>query len=191
MNIYTGGVNAVGKSSLLKKVAEQTNYTYIHATSHLMKSFGFDSDYEKLRSLTQDQRDEHLAKCMTDLVQNNPEENFLVDGHYLALVKGTTNKVTGNWIKNFDALVLVTADTQDVWERIIKDSPERDRALFPDNFTESQKIEMLKKFQQDSFDEFKSISKTFNIPSIEIKNKKDLQEEAVQNLILFLEKLRD
>ncbi len=186
MNIYTGGVNAVGKSSLLKKVAEQTNYIYIHATSYLMKSFGFDSDYEKLRSLTQSQRDEHLTKCMQKLLEENKNGNLLVDGHFLALVKGTTNKVTNDWIKNFDALVLVTSNTEDVWERIQKDSPTRDRALFPENFTEDKKVKMLQKFQNDSEEEFLNIIKEFNLNSIKIENKKDLQDVAVKKLCDFI-----
>lgn len=186
MNIYVGGINAVGKSTTLKKVAEMSNYTYIHATSHLMDFFGFGSNYEKLRSLTQQERDIGLKKSMESIIKNNPNGNVLVDGHYMTIVRGKVNKVTDSWIQNFDALILFTADTHIVLERIIEDSSKRDRALFPPNISENEMFLLLDDFNNKTEKEFELLANKYKKLFLKIENKKDKQEETILELLNFI-----
>lgn len=71
-----------------------------------------------------------------------------MDGHYLALVRGKIDKVTDNWIKNFDVFVLVSAPLEDVWNRISNDSNLRDRALFPLNTFDKEKLKIIDDHQK-------------------------------------------
>lgn len=186
MKIYVGGVNAVGKSTLLKRVAEQIGYQYIHATTGLLESLGFEKDYEKLRALKQEERDVKYREYIESLL-NNKNQNFLLDAHYLGLVRGKVDRVTGSWLKYFDLFVLVSAPVDDVWRRIENDSKLRDRALFPVGISEVQMKDMLSNYQQQTFEEFKRLAKLYNKPCMEIVNEENMLEVSVRRLISFID----
>ena len=57
MRIYVGGVNAVGKSTLLKKVSERLGYEYVHVTS--------DSRTRRRRKKKEEEEEEEEKKTST------------------------------------------------------------------------------------------------------------------------------
>lgn len=190
MKIYVGGINAVGKSTLLKEAAERLGYRYIHATTGLLDSLGFGKDYEKLRALTQRERDIKLGEYIRDLLHDRGSR-FLLDGHYLGLVRGEVNRLTDSWLKDFDMLVLVSAPLGDIWRRIESDSKTRDRALFPADISEEEKKEMLLRYQKQTAEEFGRLAKLYEKPHVEILNEENRLKESVQRLVSFIETRED
>lgn len=189
MKIYVGGVNAVGKSTLLKEVAKKLGYNYTHATTGLLDYLGFGKDYEKLRAVTQEKRDLEYAKYIDRLLHDR-DQDLLLDAHYLGLVRGKVDQVTGPWIKEFDLLVLISAPLDDVWRRIKNDSKLRDRALFPADMSEVEMKSMLSRYQEQTSEEFKRLSKLNKKPSLEIVNEENELEASVQKLASFIDHSR-
>lgn len=192
MNIFVGGINGVGKSTILKEVAQTTGYRYIHMTSHLMNHLGVGSDYEKLRSLTQAQRDAGLAECIQKLIatSNSTGEIYIYDIHYLNLVRGNISVVTGPWLDRFDAFVLVTSPIQDILERVRGDHVKRDRALFQNGKNETDNEKEFTAYSEQTRKEFLGIVEKYHRPSLEIINKKNKKDEAVKKLIEFITQLK-
>lgn len=188
MKIYVGGANAVGKSTILKATANTLGIPYYHGTTLFLKHLGFDGNYEKLRALTQEQRNDKLDEFLDIFIREQEGKSFLFDSHYLNIVRGETNKVSRPWLKDFDILVLVTAPAEDVWQRITTDSSVRDRALFPKDISEKEAKEMLQKYLQDTKEEFTRLTKLYNKPSVEIINIQNRIDEAVDRLVDFIKK---
>lgn len=186
MRIYVGGVNAVGKSTLLKKVSERLGYEYVHVTTGLMQHLGIPGDYEKLRALTQKERDDGLRQYLTELLQDEQKKDVILDTHYLCLVRGKIERVTDEWLRLADVLVLVSAPLDDVWNRIAADLKIRDRALFPAGVSEEEMKEMLALYQTQTHDEFKRLATLYAKPHSEIVNKQNKLEEAVGDFVGFV-----
>jgi adenylate kinase len=187
MKVFVGGINGVGKTSVVKAAAEELGYQYVHGTSLLMKYLGFDSDYEKLRALKQGERDIALGECMEELLAS--KDNVIADSHYMGLVRGKVDQVTDAWISGFDAFVLISAPFEDVWSRIETDSKHRDRALFPPgNSTEENKL-MLYNYMTRTQEEFLSLAMKYGKPHVEISNRKDEQKRALGDLVRFVREL--
>jgi adenylate kinase family enzyme len=186
MKIYVGGVNAVGKSTLLKKVCEGADYEYIHATTGLLQHLGFGNDYERLRALTQEERDVKYGEYIQSLLKDEKHHDFLLDAHYLGLVRGKIDQVTRSWLRDFDTFVLISSPIDDIWERIIKDSKVRDRALFPSEMSESDRKKMLAVYQKQTVEEFRRLSDLYKKPNFEIVNRKGLLEQALAEFSDFL-----
>ncbi|MEX0919203.1 MAG: AAA family ATPase [Parcubacteria group bacterium] len=187
MRIYVGGVNAVGKSTLLKEVAQKIAYAYVHATTGLLQHLGFDGDYEKLRELKQEERNVEYRKYVEKLLRS--KNDFLLDAHYLGLVRGKVDRVTDSWLKNFDALILISAPFDDVWNRILADSKVRDRALFPSESSDAEKKDTLAKYQILMQNEFQRLANLYKKPYIEILNNENMMDTAVEELTSFITKI--
>lgn len=174
----------MGKSSLLKEAASKLGYEYIHATSGLLQHLGFGKDYEKLRALSQKERDVRYVEYIEAIVSS--EKDFLLDAHYLGLVRGKVDKVSGPWLEKFDVCVLVSAPLDDVWNRILADSRVRDRALFSAGMSEIEMKKMLAAYQLQTKDEFDRLVSTYKKPNIEIYNEQGKMDEAVARLTDFV-----
>jgi hypothetical protein len=144
------------------------------------------NDYEKLRALTKEERDAALGVYVESLLSIG--DSFLLDGHYLGLVRGEVNRITGSWIIGFDRLILVSASTDDVWNRINND--ERDRSLFPKNLSETEIKEMLKMYQYDTGNEFRRLGELYDKKGFEVLNSENNLDEAVKNLVEYIEKYK-
>lgn len=185
MKIYVGGINAVGKSSIAKEAADRLGYRYVHATTGLLEHLGFGKDYEKLRALTQQERDAAYREFIESLFKNE-EDSFLLDGHYLGLVRGEIDCITDDWIKNFDMFVLIHAPIEDVWKRLVADSATRDRALFADGlFSEENKI-FLKDYQDQTEKEFEKLMGLYEKNGVKILNEEGKKDGAVDVLVGFV-----
>lgn len=167
MKIFVGGVNASGKSSLLHRVSESSKYPLIHAAGVLMDYLKCSHDYETLRGFSQEERNVALDAVMRKLCLN--ESSFLVDGHYLTLVRGKTTKVTGPWLQEFDGLILISASLDTVWKRIRIDA-ERDRALFSKESSESEARKIFSVYLDETEKEFFFLKNKYGLPGIHVLN---------------------
>lgn len=186
MKIYIGGVNAVGKSTIAKEVAKELGIDYFHVTTSFLNYLGFNGDYEKLRALTQEQRNQKLDDFFEVFKKEIGDKSFIFDSHYLNIVRGEVNNVSRPWIRDFDVLVLISAPTDDVWNRIKKDSLSRDRALFPKNIQDDDSKKVLTQYILDTRKEFNSLATNLGKPNLEVLNIDGKKEETVFQLINFI-----
>ncbi len=186
MKIYVGGVNGVGKTTITQEAAKILGMECIRGSYALMEYLGFGHDYTKLRALTQKQRDIANRECSEFLL--NSKDNFIMDGHYLGLVHGKVDRVTDSWINGYDALILIEAPFEDVWDRIAADEKTRDRALFPTSHDEDNKKTMLKNYIDQTREEFTRIAELYKKPHIIIQNDHGKQNVAIQAFVDFVRK---
>lgn len=186
MRICIGGVNASGKSTILKKVADLSGYQILHGAGLLMEHLNCPGDYEKLRSFSAEEKDEAYTKVVERLCKE--KDNFLLDSHYLTLIRGEITNMTTDRLRNFDVLVLISTPLEILWERIHNDP--RDRALFPVTASLEESKEILEKYQQQTLKEFNRAVKEYNVPGIHIQNDTENPEKAALQLHNFIESLK-
>lgn len=187
MKIFVGGVNASGKTTLLKRISQETGYTLVHGAGLLMGHLGCSNDYEKLRQCSDTEKDIAMVAVNQSLAKR--KDNVLLDSHYLMLINGKVSALPHEWFRGFDAFVLVTAPLDSVWERMTQDLTSRDRALFQEEATEEQK-EILRVYQEKTAEVFKQVQKNFAVPGIRIENGLNIEQE-IGRFLLFLDHVQN
>src|SRR5665213_1727358 len=88
LTYFIGGVNGVGKSTLLKRIQEKrpNDFEVISGSKLLMESLGIAGDYDALRALSNEQKAQAWAECVNQLLEAPRTANLLVDSHYVNLV---------------------------------------------------------------------------------------------------------
>ena len=186
MKVFVGGINGVGKTTTLNMVATSLGMKHIKGSSLMMEYIGFPGDYEKLRSLSKEQQDKLWSECAEALLSGNFGDSFLLDAHYLSLNRGKINATVGDWINNFDAIILLSAPIESIWQRITADKEKRDRALFPEGISEETMKELLREHEKVTQTEFEKILKASKKPGIEIINEDGKQDTTVDKLVEFI-----
>lgn len=185
MKYFIGGVNASGKTTLLYKIKEYLPYFEIIKGSHeLMTALNVGDDYEKLRLLPTQVKEDALAKVMNNVLSR--EDHLIVDAHYLNIVRGEIFPVTGDWIKGFDALLLMDISVDLAMERIKMDT--RDRALFPSDIGVEAQYAMYGMYIEEYKKEFKNLCDKYNLPGY-ILNADLGADAACQQFLVFHETL--
>ena len=176
MHYYVVGVNGAGKTSVLQAISARTGINSIHGTAALMEYMGIPGDYQALRAMDQDKVLEQWAIVAKQIVADYGDKPLLLDTHIMNLTNGNIMRRDGEWIASYDALVLVKADPSTVLARVQK--ADKDRALFPPDISDSQKLNMLDAYQQQTESLFYSLSKHYNLPTLTIQNDGDLAAAA-------------
>jgi len=187
LKYFVGGVNGVGKTTLLKAIAEaRPEFLVLRLSEHLMKWLGIPGDYDALRALSQEYKREQVPLCLERLLEDNQDRSILVDTHYLNTINGEITVVTDEWLSRFDALVMITAPTVDVIRRIDND-PARDRALFkPD---ETDKYAFIEHYQALTKQEFDRQARDCDVPSLVIHHRHHNTAMAVTDFLHFHERV--
>ncbi len=110
--------------------------------------------------------------------------HLLLDSHYLNMKYGSIESVTGSWLSRFDALALITAPVEVIWERLNADTVSRDRALFSEHTNYVQNIDILSDYLKKTEEEFYNLTKRFDLPHIRIENLDKIP--AAEQLINFV-----
>ena len=189
MKVFAGGINGVGKSTVLRRTAEVMDIEYVSGSTALLSHLGFPGDYEKLRALSSDEQDREWAACVEKLLATG--RSFLLDAHYLSLVRGKVTHQGGKeWLRRFDVAAIIMAPVGEILERISADERVRDRALFPEGLSESGKLDMLIKYQEATYTDFRTLAWKYDLYSIEIFNGAGDLEKTVSKLVDWLSTIR-
>jgi|SRR3989344_1969716 len=156
MKYFLGGFNACGKTALIKNIQFcMPTWQIIKGSEALMNAFGIPGDYEKLRKIPQDEKIQKLGEIINSYLYS--DGNFILDSHYVNLIRGTREPNTGPWIANFDALLLIDVSPETVLSRMEADAHFRDRALFPTDMPEKDRFSVLSDYISEYKDEFSKL----------------------------------
>lgn len=117
---FVGGINGVGKSTLISEIEKIKKYRIIHGSALLMERMGLDrGDYDSLRKLPDKLKDEEWDKAMNYVIETSEiGQCTLIDSHYSHIKLGVATKVLGDWVSGMDGLFLISANPSEICRRI-------------------------------------------------------------------------
>jgi adenylate kinase len=128
-NVFVVGVNGVGKTEILRRVAAlRPDLTIVPGSAALMEYLGRPGDYEYLRAYPQDQALKALNTLLNDLIDQRKDGGLIFDAHLLNLVRGREKDVTPEIVHTFNAIVMIRGEVDSIYGRMAANG--RDRALF-------------------------------------------------------------
>ncbi len=163
MMFLFGGVNAAGKTTLLKHLASSGEFEYIHLTSALLRHMGL-STYDELRRFPQDYNRRKLSEVIRMLASATEPRPRLLDGHYLNLRHGRVSRICDGWVQELSGLVLVQTPTPVILERLHADA--RDRALFGRTTPPREYETRLEQYSNQVQEEFERLASRYQRPNI-------------------------
>ena len=188
---FVGGINGVGKTTLLKEIGEKhSEFEVIRGSQCLMQWLGIKpGDYASLRSLPDDFKDREMDKMMQWISAQRPssEKHLLFDAHFLNIKEDSIVGATGDWIGLMDALLVVTASSDEVLHRIELDqlSSGRTRPIFKDGVDMAQKLSLIDSYQEKTLQTARILAQRYCLPLVEIKNSDGKIDEAISQFINF------
>lgn len=188
MNIFLGGVNGSGKTTILQGIHElRPEWNIVKGSQRLMEQLGIPGDYDTLRAtdpLVLKRAIEIMMKTL--LKEGSIFPHQIVDSHFLNLNYGVVYQVADTWIAGFDALVLLSVPAEKIFERMKKDT-HRDRALFSKTTAPEEEHAILEAYIQETEKEFLHLAQTYTLPHRKIENTE--KDQAIAELIQFIESL--
>lgn len=178
--IFLGGVNSTGKTTLINVLATANrNINVCYGSKEFFKWLRLkEGDYNSLENLSDEYKDLELSKMIPFLVKEVEYMTgtiWIFAGHFGRINNSTIMPAVGNWISNFDLIVLLTADPQTIIKRIKEDfnsgARKRDKLLgMIESSSNPLKIftELLKQTEQIS----KKISSKYGVPLLKLNSSK-------------------
>jgi adenylate kinase len=194
-NYYFGGVNASGKTAILEQLVSSDKdgrWEIIAGSTELMKWFGItDGDYDSLNYLSIEQKNFAYGELVLEKINNNKSGKSLIfNSHYLNAVHGLIYKtITGSWIKNLDALVLVESRPETIIERIEHD-PTRMRNLFQLKQSHTEQLKLLSEYLEKTKKEFGKLALKYSLPNLTIQNNQNELDISIEQFINFDKMIR-
>lgn len=188
---FIGGINGVGKTTLLKEIGErESGFEVVSGSQCLMQWLGIKlGDYASLRSLPDDFKDREMDKMMQWLLAQRPgsKKHLLFDAHFLNIKEDSIVGATGDWIGLMDALFVVTAGSDEILHRIEVDqlNSGRTRPIFKGNTDAAQKLILIDSYQEKTLEVTRVLAQKYCLPFAEIKNDDGKIEEAINQFISF------
>ncbi len=146
-NAFVCGINGVGKTMILRRVAElRPDLTIIPGSASLMEFLGIHGDYDALRAVPEPEALNALTQMIAGLMDRHSDGGMIFDAHLLNIVRGRVKDVTPPIIHGFDVLTLIIADSAKAYARMQADG--RDRALFPPVLSPHGQLLMLGEYDQ-------------------------------------------
>lgn len=191
--IFVGGINGVGKSSIIQELAKIPSVKVLDGATTLMKYLGIPTgDYEQLQELPESLTDKAIEKLFRDLSLERSQKNIVVTGHYVKVLRGRLSPSYGPWYQYCTALVLVLSNPQSILNRVLRDETSRirvERNLFGEKHHSPQaKIRFLEAAQLISAEIIERAAKNSQKPYFYIQNMDGQLQTAVEQLVDILRK---
>lgn len=178
-----GGVNGVGKSTLLREIATiDPRYEVFWGSRQLMKYLGISTDnYVSLRQLPDEYKRGKFNQLMEEVLKEHRHKTLLVDAHLFHYKRGEVVDSTGDWMGNLDGIFVVVASPEEILGRIEKDKERRD--LFPEDLSQQQKLDTVEDYLQQTEEKAREISERFGIPCLVIINSEGNLDSSIRQLL--------
>ncbi|RJR24754.1 hypothetical protein C4578_02435 [Candidatus Microgenomates bacterium] len=182
---FVGGVNGVGKSTFLAEVStKHPEFRVVKGSSAFMKWLNLEpGDYDSLRVLPDGYKRIELDRMMNDLLSKPSTDGkiMLIDAHYFHYKRGEMVDTTGEWLSVLDAMFVVTGDTEEVLNRIAKDSKDRD--LFPREASFEEQRVLLEKYLKKTIQKAREMSERHGVPFFVLNNAERNMEETIRTFL--------
>ena len=185
MKYYFGGVNGVGKTTVLRLIEKALpELKVVHGTSLLMDRLGIPGDYYALRAISQVKLRPEYTAAVHELFETYPAQDILLDSHYLNIRYGEIDVVAEDWLSLFDALLLVSAKPELIWQRLSNDAAHRDRALLAADTTQQEQELTYLNYILQTESVFHKFAQEHKVQSFIIDNS-TTPETAAQSFITY------
>ena len=124
--LFLGGINGVGKTTLASLVQElRPLWQVVHVSKEYMKFLNLpEGAYDQLRSLPESSHRASLRQLVNNLLVAHADTPVVIlDAHYVVFDQAEYPILkVGEWIKEFDGLILVEAKAEDIDQRVHHDT---------------------------------------------------------------------
>lgn len=189
MNLFfIGGVNGVGKTSVIKRVADKSQKVLIiDGAKELMKKLGIENNYDKLRKIPDELINKSLIDLFISLSRKSDKRKALFAGHYIKILNGKISPSFGQWYKYCKALFFLNGDPKDIVRRISCDELNRkriNRSIFStDQISFNERVSFIKKAQNISRDMAMITAKIFDKSFYVLENKEGFLGNTSDDLL--------
>ncbi len=149
--IFVGGIHAVGKGTVCKKLAKKFDFEHLSASQVLKWNEISDSKNKKVQNFTTTQ--DRLLTNLDKIVK--PNKKYLLDGHFTLLnSKGQPEKIDESTFIGIrpKSIILLTCEPKIIFERL----KQRDNSIY--------ELSVLEKMQEMEVEHANYISKKLEIP---------------------------
>ncbi|HJP96537.1 MAG TPA: ATP-binding protein [Candidatus Saccharimonadales bacterium] len=188
MKIFLGGINGVGKTTVLRQLGLRLPHIkIILGSKSYMHFLGLvPNDYEGLRSLPEKEHQVKLRKFIKKHIRGaSKQQTFIFDGHFVVFDQGSApiTKVA-DWIKDFDLMILLEASPSDIYNRVFYDQKNniRQRSYMIDD--KELAIDVIQKRLNYTRNVANRSSEWFNVPLLVVSN--DEIDLTVQTIIDYI-----
>ncbi|OGZ37922.1 MAG: hypothetical protein A3A94_03185 [Candidatus Portnoybacteria bacterium RIFCSPLOWO2_01_FULL_43_11] len=194
MNLFfVGGINGVGKTSIVKKLSKTVPIQELHGTTELMKWLGIAvGDYDTLRKIPENLKEKALEEFFCDLAADHSKRITMVTAHYVKIFNGRITPSYGPWYNYCDALILIISPPESILRRIINDETSEKRtkrSLFGTELATRQKqVKFLENAQLMSVKIMEQAAQVTKIPCFSIENIDGQLLNSVKQLAQIIEK---
>lgn len=149
--IFVGGIHAVGKGTVCKKLSQKFNFEHLSASQVLKWNEISHSKNKKVKHLSTTQ--DRLLTNLDRIIE--PNKKYLLDGHFTLLnSNGEPEKIDESTFVGIQpqSIVLLTCEPKIIFERL----KQRDNTKY--------KLSILEKMQEMEVEHANHISKKLDIP---------------------------
>lgn len=189
--IFLGGFNSTGKTTLIDvlKILDY-NIDVCYGSKEFFKWLGLkEGDYNSLEQLSSDYKDFELGKMVSFLIKEINQKIWIFTGHFGRINNLTINPAVGNWISNFNLIVLLTANADTLVCRIKNDfdlgirNREKLKKLIDSS---SNSVEIFNKFLKQTERISENLSFKYKIPLIKLNSSEHNSLQLAEQLLAYI-----
>lgn len=192
--IFIGGINGVGKTSVIKTFSKkQRNRSLVFGSAFFMDWLGIKKgEYEALQKVPDKKALAELNEMVNYLVKKKKFDKYVsyvfIDGHFLNIRNGIAKKWVGKWFALMNGMVLMISSPTDILKRIENDMKKKNRKrnIFFGTETYKEKIKFIVKWNKMSENIIIELGRRYHIPIKIINNKGNNISKAVDQLTNFI-----
>ena len=185
-SFFIGGVNGVGKSSIIYSICKVLSHAQkVADSSDFMEYLGLEiNNYDTLRLMDSGLKNYKYEKFVREIISKNRNSNniLLFDGHYLNFIHDIKIDVTGNWMIYLDELILIDTTTNILYNNILKDMHIKDREILKIIKNKRLAFKRLSLELSATRDKYRDICKVFGKNETIIYNNRSIDNSVDQIL---------
>lgn len=173
---FFGGVNGVGKSTVLNSIiADGKEFELFKGSARLMQRLGVSpGDYAALRAIPDEVKEAEVNAMMEEVLSEGDENSIplLIDAHFLNYKKGEMRDATGTWMRHLSGIFIVEADAEMILDRARTDEStgKRHRDLLQDGLSPDEELAWINRYLLATRGKANEVAQMYGIPAFTLIN---------------------